>query len=50
MKRSAYVIAINNDPDAPIFRISDLGVVADSVEFVRALIAELGGSTASTIY
>ena len=41
MKGSSHIVAINKDPEAPIFKLSDLGVVGDALKVVPALIEEL---------
>lgn len=41
MKGSDHIIAINRDPEAPIFKLVDLGIVGDAVQVISQLIAEL---------
>ncbi len=42
MRTSDIIVAINRDPDAPIFKHASFGIVGDCIETIQALLEQLG--------
>jgi hypothetical protein len=45
VRGAGCVLAVNNDPDAPVFEAADIGIVGDWQEVVPQLVQELAGAT-----
>jgi len=41
MQTSQTIVAINTDPEAPIFRVADFGIVGDMFDVLPALVEKL---------
>lgn len=47
MQTSKTIVAVNKDPEAPMFELADFGVVGDLFQVVPQLLEEIGKRTAS---
>jgi electron transfer flavoprotein alpha subunit len=44
MREAKRIVAINKDPDAPIFRVADLGIVGDALKIVPKITEQIRSS------
>jgi electron transfer flavoprotein alpha subunit len=44
MREAKRIVAVNKDPDAPIFRVADLGVVGDALKVIPKIIEQIRSS------
>jgi electron transfer flavoprotein alpha subunit len=45
MQGSQWIVAINRDPEAPIFQIADLGLVGDAREIITSILEVIDEET-----
>ena len=49
MRDSEFVIAINKDPNAPIFKVADMSIIGDVVEVLPAIVNQLRELAQNTV-
>jgi electron transfer flavoprotein alpha subunit len=45
MSDSDFILAINSDPQAPIFQIADLGIVGDLYQVIPEMLKQVKGAS-----
>jgi electron transfer flavoprotein alpha subunit len=49
MRDAEFVIAINKDPNAPIFKVADMSIIGDVAELLSAVNSQLGEPARNTV-